>query len=91
MPYDLNSFLIHLHEQATIREPVVENMMKALYFQFSVGVLPLYLVTFVGYWAYGNDTSAYLLNNVNGPIWLKTVANISAFLQTIIALHVSNY
>ncbi|KAI3470832.1 hypothetical protein Pfo_027495 [Paulownia fortunei] len=74
--------------QATVRPPVVQNMMKALYFQFTVGVLPMYAVTFIGYWAYGSDTSTYLLNNVNGPIWLKTVANISAFLQTIIALHI---
>ncbi|KAL4275848.1 hypothetical protein AHAS_Ahas20G0148200 [Arachis hypogaea] len=55
--------------QATIKQPVVKNMMKALYFQFTVGVLPLYLVTFTSYWAYGNSTSAYLLNNVNGPIF----------------------
>ncbi|QHN82148.1 hypothetical protein S245_070412 [Arachis hypogaea] len=54
--------------QATIKQPVVKNMMKALYFQFTVGVLPLYLVTFTSYWAYGNSTSAYLLNNVNGPV-----------------------
>ncbi|KAG8380781.1 hypothetical protein BUALT_Bualt06G0051700 [Buddleja alternifolia] len=74
--------------QATIRPPVVGNMMKALYFQFTVGVLPMYAVTFMGYWAYGSKASAYLLNNVNGPIWLKAVANISAFLQTIIALHI---
>ena len=71
-----------------IKQPVVENMMKALYFQFSVGVLPLYLVTFTGYWAYGNSASAYLLNNVHGPVWLKAVANIAAFLQSVIALHV---
>ncbi|KAF5736606.1 proline transporter 1-like [Tripterygium wilfordii] len=74
--------------QATIRQPVVKNMMKALYFQFTVGVLPMYAVTFVGYWAYGSSTSAYLLNNVNGPVWVKTLANISAFLQTVIALHI---
>ncbi|XP_075496725.1 proline transporter 1-like [Primulina tabacum] len=74
--------------QATVRKPVVENMMKALYFQFTLGVLPMYAVTFMGYWAYGSSTSAYLLNNVNGPIWIKAFANISAFLQTIIALHI---
>ncbi|KAG6418566.1 hypothetical protein SASPL_120770 [Salvia splendens] len=74
--------------QATVKPPVVQNMMKALYFQFTVGVLPMYAVTFMGYWAYGSDTSAYLLNNVNGPIWVKTFANISAFLQTVIALHI---
>ncbi|KAI9078340.1 hypothetical protein K1719_037333 [Acacia pycnantha] len=74
--------------QATIRQPVVKNMMKALYFQFTVGVLPLYLVTFTGYWAYGSSTSSYLLRNVNGPVWLKVTANISAFLQSVIALHI---
>ncbi|GFP86317.1 proline transporter 1 [Phtheirospermum japonicum] len=74
--------------QATVKQPVVKNMMKALYFQFTVGVLPMYAVTFIGYWAYGSSTSAYLLNNVNGPVWLKTTANISAFLQTVIALHI---
>ncbi|EYU30480.1 hypothetical protein ABFS82_06G133900 [Erythranthe guttata] len=74
--------------QATVRPPVVENMMKGLYFQFTVGGLPLFAVTFIGYWAYGSDTSAYLLNNVSGPVWLKTTANIAAILQTIISLHI---
>ncbi|KAL7589046.1 hypothetical protein Lser_V15G37851 [Lactuca serriola] len=30
--------------QATVKQPVVGNMMKALYFQFKVGVVPLYAV-----------------------------------------------
>lgn len=72
-----------------MKQPVVGNMMKALYFQFTVGVLPLYAVAFMGYWAYGNEADAYLLNSVNGPAWVKAFANISAFLQTVIALHVS--
>ncbi|KAJ8450497.1 hypothetical protein Cgig2_002182 [Carnegiea gigantea] len=74
--------------QATIRKPVVGNMMKALYFQFTVGVLPMYAVTFVGYWAYGTSTTTYLLSSVSGPVWVKTFANVSAFLQTVIALHI---
>lgn len=74
--------------QATIRRPVVGNMMKALYFQFTAGVLPMYAVTFVGYWAYGASTSTYLLSSVNGPVWVKLFANVSAFLQTVIALHI---
>ncbi|KAF4386149.1 hypothetical protein F8388_016401 [Cannabis sativa] len=74
--------------QATVRKPVVGNMMKALYFQFTAGVLPMYAVTFIGYWAYGSSTSTYLLNSVNGPVWIKAAANISAFLQTVIALHI---
>ncbi|KAI5670550.1 hypothetical protein M9H77_10914 [Catharanthus roseus] len=74
--------------QATVRQPVVKNMMKALYFQFTVGVLPMYAVTFMGYWAYGSVTSTYLLNSVGGPAWVKTMANVAAFLQTVIALHI---
>ncbi|XP_027159823.1 proline transporter 2-like isoform X1 [Coffea eugenioides] len=74
--------------QATVRQPVVSNMMKGLYFQFTVGVLPMYAVTFIGYWAYGSDTQTYLLNSVSGPAWVKTLANIAAFLQTVIALHI---
>ncbi|XP_019459153.1 PREDICTED: proline transporter 1-like [Lupinus angustifolius] len=74
--------------QATIRQPVVKNMMKALYFQFTVGVLPLYLITFTGYWAYGSSTATYLLNDANGLVWVKVMANITAFLQSVIALHI---
>lgn len=74
--------------QATVRPPVVKNMEKALWFQFTVGLLPMYAVIFIGYWAYGNSTSGYLLNSVHGPVWVKTVANLSAFLQTVIALHI---
>ncbi|OEL17846.1 putative proline transporter 2 [Dichanthelium oligosanthes] len=74
--------------QATIRPPVVKNMEKALWFQFTVGSLPLYAVTFMGYWAYGSSTSSYLLNNVKGPLWIKATANLSAFFQTVIALHI---
>ncbi|KAG7561012.1 Amino acid transporter transmembrane domain [Arabidopsis thaliana x Arabidopsis arenosa] len=74
--------------QATVKQPVVKNMMKALYFQFTVGVLPMYAVTFIGYWAYGSSTSTYLLNSVSGPLWVKALANISAFLQSVISLHI---
>ncbi|KAL8256848.1 hypothetical protein R6Q59_028889 [Mikania micrantha] len=74
--------------QATVRQPAVRNMLKALYFQFTIGVLPLYVVVFMGYWAYGNDASPYLLRSVNGPVWVKTFANMAAFLQTVIALHI---
>eukprot|EP00268_Persea_americana_P016958 TRINITY_DN1807_c0_g1_i1.p1 TRINITY_DN1807_c0_g1~~TRINITY_DN1807_c0_g1_i1.p1 ORF type:complete len:205 (-),score=25.96 TRINITY_DN1807_c0_g1_i1:181-795(-) len=74
--------------QATVKPPVVKNMQKALYFQFVIGNLPLYAVTFVGYWAYGSSTTSYLLNNVHGPVWVKMVANLTAFLQSVIALHI---
>jgi len=88
MPPKLTRLLVSTLHQATIKQPVVSNMMKSLYFQFSAGVLPMYAVTFIGYWAYGSSTSSYLLSSVNGPVWVKALANISAFLQTVIALHV---
>lgn len=74
--------------QATVKQPVVQNMKKGLYFQFTVGGLPMYAVIFIGYWAYGSSTSSYLLNSVSGPVWVKTIANLAAFLQTVIALHI---
>ncbi|XVF83842.1 hypothetical protein PTKIN_Ptkin16aG0525700 [Pterospermum kingtungense] len=74
--------------QATVREPAVKNTLKALYFQFTVGVVPMYVVVFIGYWAYGASTATYLLNSVSGPVWVKAAANISAFLQSVIALHI---
>nr|GMC59124.1 proline transporter 2-like isoform X1 [Ipomoea batatas] len=74
--------------QATVRPPAVKNMMKALYFQFTLGVLPMFAVTFVGYWAYGSSSSSYLLSNVHGPTWIKAVSNVFAFLQAIISMHI---
>ncbi|KAG5386185.1 hypothetical protein IGI04_037655 [Brassica rapa subsp. trilocularis] len=74
--------------QATVKQPVVKNMMKALYLQFTAGALPLYAVTFIGYWAYGSSTSTYLMDSVSGPLWVKALANISAFLQSVISLHI---
>ncbi|XP_019228225.1 PREDICTED: proline transporter 2-like isoform X1 [Nicotiana attenuata] len=74
--------------QATLRPPVVDNMLKALYLQFTLGSVPVFAVTFVGYWAYGSSSSSYLLNNVSGPVWVKALANLAAFLQSIISLHI---
>lgn len=74
--------------QATVKRPYVKNMQKGLVFQFTGGSLLLYAVTFAGYWAYGSSTSSYLLNSVQGPKWVKTLANAAAFLQTVIALHI---
>ncbi|KAK8299495.1 hypothetical protein V6Z12_D05G327400 [Gossypium hirsutum] len=63
--------------QATVRQPA-----------FTIGVVPMFAITFIGYWAYGASTSTYLLNSVSGPLWVKAAANISAFLQSIICLHI---
>nr|GEU50571.1 proline transporter 2 [Tanacetum cinerariifolium] len=71
-----------------VKQPVIRNMIKVLYFQFTLEVLPLYVVAFMGYWAYGNESPAYFLNSVSGLVWVKEFANLSAFLQTVIALHI---
>lgn len=76
--------------QATVKEPSVRNMKKALDLQFTVGTLPILMLTFVGYWAYGNDVVPYMLNSVSGPKSAVTVANAAAFLQTVVSLHVSD-
>ncbi|KAJ8760224.1 hypothetical protein K2173_011094 [Erythroxylum novogranatense] len=74
--------------QATVRAPVVGNMMKSLYVLFTIGDLPMFAVMFCGYWAYGSSTSSYLLDNTSGPVWAKALANIAAFLQSIISFHI---
>lgn len=42
----------------------------------------------MGYWAYGSSTSSYILNNVHGPKWIKTLANAATCLQTVVTLHI---
>eukprot|EP00249_Psilotum_nudum_P033501 c50709_g1_i1 orf=1-327(+) len=74
--------------QATVKAPPVKNMLKALCLQFTLGSSLFYAVTFIGYWAYGSAASTYLLNNVNGPKWVKAAANTAAFLQSVISLHI---
>lgn len=74
--------------QATVKQPSTRNIRKALGLQFTVGTFPILVLTFVGYWAYGNAVSPYMLNSVSGPKSAVTVANAAAFLQAIISLHI---
>jgi hypothetical protein len=74
--------------QATIRQPTTTNIYKALGMQFTVGTFPFLVLTFVGYWAYGNTANPYLLLSLGGPKSLVTVANAAAFLQAIVSLHI---
>ena len=75
--------------QATLKPPTTRNIRKALGLQFTVGTFPILLLTFVGYWAYGNAVSPYMLNSASGPKAAVIVANIAAFLQAIVSLYVS--
>jgi hypothetical protein len=69
----------------------VQNIFKAPGFQSIIAAIPVIVLTFVGYWAYGNDVSEYLLYSTSGPTWLVTVANVAAFLQILVTIHVSIY
>jgi hypothetical protein len=69
----------------------VQNIYKALGFEYIVGGTPVIVLVFVAYWAYGNGVSEYLLYSTSGPTWLVTVANVAAFLQVLVTIHVSIY
>ncbi|KAH1132776.1 hypothetical protein AAZX31_05G041300 [Glycine max] len=73
--------------QSTLRKPAMKNMRKALYLQYTVGVLFYYGVTVMGYWAYGSMVSAYLPENLSGPKWIDVLINAIVFLQSIVTQH----
>ncbi|XP_071692133.1 proline transporter 1-like [Rutidosis leptorrhynchoides] len=73
--------------QSTLRKPVVKNMRKALYMQYSVGLFFYYGVSIVGYWAYGSTVSVYLPSELSGPKWAKITINAITFVQSIISQH----
>ncbi|XP_021720187.1 proline transporter 2-like [Chenopodium quinoa] len=73
--------------QSTLRKPVVKNMRKALYAQFTFGIMVYYGVTLVGYWAYGSDVPDYLPKALSGPKWAKILINSAVFLTNVISQH----
>ncbi|KAH8946658.1 hypothetical protein BDL97_12G107900 [Sphagnum fallax] len=74
--------------QAVVRQPAVRNMHKALVMQFTLGTFPIILVMMTAYWAYGNTVNPYLLNSTSGPRPWVALANVTAFLQMIVSIHV---
>ncbi|CAK9867975.1 unnamed protein product [Sphagnum jensenii] len=74
--------------QANVRPPTVRNIYKALAFEYIVGATPVIVLVFLAYWAYGNGVSEYLLYSTSGPTWLVTVANVAAFLQVLVTIHI---
>ncbi|KAA8540743.1 hypothetical protein F0562_024338 [Nyssa sinensis] len=85
-----NSSGIVLEIQSTLRRPAIQNMRKALYVQYSVGLAFYYGVSIVGYWAYGSTVSEYLPKELSGPKWVKVLINSTVFVQSIISQHVSS-
>ncbi|KAF7135669.1 hypothetical protein RHSIM_Rhsim08G0180100 [Rhododendron simsii] len=76
-----------LEIQSTLRRPAVENMRKALYLQYSAGLMVYYGVSIVGYWAYGSTVSEYLPKELSGPKWVKILINAAVFVQSIVSQH----
>ncbi|KAH9776497.1 proline transporter 2 [Citrus sinensis] len=74
--------------QSTLSQPVVKNMRKALYVQFTVGLLFYYGIPIVGYWAYGSTASVYLPEQMSCVKWVKVFINSSVFLQSMVCQHV---
>lgn len=76
-----------LEIQSTLCKPAVKNMRKALYMQYTVGLIVYYGVSIVGYWAYGSTVSAYLPEELSGPKWVKVLINSGVVLQSIVSQH----
>ncbi len=75
--------------QADVRPPTARNIYKALGLQYTLGAIPIIGLTLIGYWAYGNVVSGFILESNSGPKWLVTVAKVAAFFQILVTLHVS--
>ncbi|KAK1290776.1 Proline transporter 1 [Acorus calamus] len=73
--------------QSTLRSPVIKNMRRALFLQYTVGLSIYYGVSIVGYWAYGSSVSEFLPSELSGPKWAKILLNSAVFLQNIISQH----
>ena len=72
--------------QATVKEPCVRNFIVALCIEYALGATPFVVMSFVGYWAYGNGLAPNIIGNLSGPPWAITLAFLAAFLQIIISL-----
>ncbi|KAF7806010.1 proline transporter 2-like [Senna tora] len=76
-----------LEIQSTLRKPAVKNMRRALYSQYTVGLLFYYGIILLAYWAYGSHVSVYLPQNFSGPRWANVLVNALAYLQSIVSQH----
>ncbi|KAF6149520.1 hypothetical protein GIB67_003668 [Kingdonia uniflora] len=82
-----NSSGMLLEMQCTLRKPAKENMRKALYLQFTVGIAVYYGITLVGYCAYGSLSSGFLVTDLSGPKWAKVLLSSLVFIQTTLSQH----
>lgn len=73
--------------QSTLRKPAVKNLRRALYVQYTLGLIIYYGVSIAGYWAYGSEVPDYLPKALSGPKWAKVLINLAVFLQNVISQH----
>lgn len=75
--------------QATVRAPAARNMIrKTLPFNYLVGSVPFLFLSFVGYWAYGNEVGYNILYSSSGPKWAIALAYVCAAVQIIVSFHI---
>ena len=76
--------------QATVRAPAARNMItKTLPMNYLIGSTPFIFLSFVGYWAYGNDVGYNILYSSSEPKWAIALAYVAAAIQIIVSFHVS--
>ena len=83
---------VYMLLQATVRAPAARNMItKTLPFNYLVGSVPFLFLSFVGYWAYGNEVGYNILYSSSGPKWAIALAYVCAAVQIIVSFHVSHW
>ena len=76
--------------QATVRAPAARNMItKTLPMMYLIGTLPFLLISFIGYWAYGNEVGYNILYSNSGPTWAIALAYVAAAAQIVVSFHVN--
>ena len=56
---------------------------------YLIGTLPFLLISFIGYWAYGNGVGYNILYSNSGPTWAIALAYVAAAAQIVVSFHVS--
>lgn len=73
-----------------MRAPAARNMItKTLPMMYLIGTLPFLLISFIGYWAYGNEVGYNILYSNSGPTWAIALAYVTAAAQIVVSFHVS--
>lgn len=75
--------------QATVRAPAARNMItKTLPMMYLIGTIPFLLISFIGYWAYGNEVGYNILYSSSGPTWAIALAYVASAVQIIVSFHI---